>query len=375
MAKLRVGIIFGGQSAEHEVSLQSAKNIVETIDENKFEVVLFGIDKEGQWHINNKLNYLIYGENETYIALNKSNKHIAIIPGRKHDQFIQIDMLEQLVQLDVIFPIVHGTLGEDGNLQGLLRMANLPFVGSTVLGSAVSMDKDIAKRLLRDADLEVTPSITLTRINRENFSYDQIITYLGSSLFVKPANQGSSVGVSKVINRISFDQALALAFCFDDKVLVESAINGRELECAVLGNHDPQASLCGEIVLSDNFYSYEKKYLNEHGAVVVVPAAISKEVSNNIQKIAVRAFQALNCTGMARVDVFLTTNNKVLVNEVNTSPGFTSISMYPKLWQASGISYPALITRLIELAIERYYAEQKKISHRDIYNKIDTGSA
>ncbi|AIN47308.1 D-alanine--D-alanine ligase [Candidatus Palibaumannia cicadellinicola] len=358
MAKLRVGLIFGGPSAEHEVSLQSAKNIVETIDQEKFDVVLLSIDKEGKWHINDSSDYLIYGENPKYISLKRSNKHVAIVPGRKQSQLVQIETLETLCQLDVIFPIVHGTLGEDGNLQGLLRMANLPFVGSPVLGSAVSMDKDIAKRLLRTADIAVVPSITLTNTNRAHVSYEQIITDLGSSLFIKPANQGSSVGVSQVTDRISFENALTLAFNFDHKVLVESTINGRELECAVLGNDHPETSLCGEIVLSDHFYSYEKKYLSEHGALIMVPAAISQEISNAIRLIAVRAFQALNCAGMARVDVFLTHDNKVLVNEVNTLPGFTNISMYPKLWQATGVSYSELITRLIELAIERDHQER-----------------
>ncbi|PLK58216.1 D-alanine--D-alanine ligase A [Candidatus Palibaumannia cicadellinicola] len=360
MAKLRVGLIFGGPSPEHEVSLQSAKNIVETIDKNKFDVVLLSIDKEGKWHINDSSDYLIYGENPKYISLKISNKHIAIIPGRKQSQLVQIDTLEALCQLDVIFPIVHGTLGEDGNLQGLLRMANLPFVGSNVLGSAVSMDKDIAKRLLRDAEIPVAPSITLTRTNRKDVSYEQIIANLGPSLFIKPANQGSSVGVSQVTDGISFDNALTLAFNFDHKVLVESTIKGRELECAVLGNDNPQTSVCGEIVLSDNFYSYEKKYLSEQGALIIVPAAISQNISDTIRLIAVRAFQALNCAGMARVDFFLTYDNKVLVNEVNTLPGFTNISMYPKLWQASGVSYPALITRLIELAMERHYQDQDR---------------
>ncbi|AKZ65932.1 D-alanine--D-alanine ligase [Candidatus Palibaumannia cicadellinicola] len=355
MARLRVGLIFGGHSAEHEISLQSANHIVDMIDKNKFDVILLGIDKEGQWHLQDNLDYLINYDNPKYIALKKSNKNIAIIPGRKQHQLVNIDTLEALSQqLDVIFPIVHGTLGEDGSMQGLLCMANLPFVGSPVLGSAVSMDKDIAKRLLRDANITVVPSITITSANYENFSYDKIIDNLGPSLFIKPANQGSSVGVSKVTDRISFDKALTLAFRFDNKVLVESTIQGRELECAVLGNNKPQTSVCGEIILREPFYSYEKKYFSTYGVQIVVPADINKEISNTIRCVAVNAFNALNCAGMARVDFFLTDKNQILVNEVNTLPGFTKFSMYPKLWQASGVSYTELISRLIELAIERY---------------------
>ncbi len=263
-----------------------------------------------------------------------------------------------LGQLDVIFPIVHGTLGEDGSLQGLLRMANMPFVGAGVLGSAVSMDKDVTKRLLRDAGLAVAPFVTLTRANRAGFTFEQLSERLGLPLFVKPANQGSSVGVSKVENRAEFDAAVALAFSFDHKVLVESAIVGREIECAVLGNDDPQASVCGEIVLSDAFYSYDTKYINEQGAQVVVPAAIAPEVSDHIREVALKAFRALECFGLARVDVFLTPDNQVVINEINTLPGFTNISMYPKLWAASGVSYQALITRLIELALERHQQDR-----------------
>ena len=234
----------------------------------------------------------------------------------------------------------------------------MPFVGAGVLGSAVSMDKDVTKRLLRDAGLAVAPFVTLTRANRAGFTFEQLSERLGLPLFVKPANQGSSVGVSKVENRAEFDAAVSLAFSFDHKVLVESAIVGREIECAVLGNDDPQASVCGEIVLSDAFYSYDTKYINEQGAQVVVPAAIASEVSDHIREVALKAFRTLECFGLARVDVFLTPDNQVVINEINTLPGFTNISMYPKLWAASGVSYQALITRLIELALERHQQDR-----------------
>jgi D-alanine-D-alanine ligase len=237
-------------------------------------------------------------------------------------------------------------------------MANLPFVGAGVLGSAVSMDKDVTKRLLRDAGLAIAPFLTLTRSNCAKFSFEQLSERLGLPLFVKPANQGSSVGVSKVQDRAGFEAAVALAFSFDHKVLVESAIVGREIECAVLGNDEPQASLCGEIVLSDAFYSYDTKYINEQGAQVIVPAAIEPEVSDKIRDVALKAFRALECFGLARVDVFLTPDNNVVINEINTLPGFTNISMYPKLWAASGVSYSQLITRLIELALERHQQDR-----------------
>ncbi|QIZ52390.1 D-alanine--D-alanine ligase [Dickeya zeae] len=354
MSKIRVGVVFGGKSSEHEVSLQSAKNIVDAIDKTRFDVVLLGIDKQGEWHVNDASNYLLNADNPALIALNRSSQNVALIPGQTHHQLIDTASASALSQIDVIFPIVHGTLGEDGSLQGLLRMANIPFVGSSVLGSAVSMDKDVTKRLLRDAGLQVAPFVTLTRANRARHPYDSVTAELGLPLFVKPANQGSSVGVSKVRNQAEFDHAVELAFRYDHKVLVESAIAGREIECAVLGNDYPKASVCGEIVLHDEFYSYDTKYINEDGAAVAIPAVMDDDVHQHIRDIALRAFQALDCQGMARVDVFLTLDQQVVVNEVNTLPGFTNISMYPKLWEASGLDYTSLITQLIELALERH---------------------
>ncbi len=357
MAKLRVGIVFGGKSAEHEVSLQSAKNIVDAIDKTKFEVLLLGIDKQGEWHLNDAADYLLHANDPAHIALNRPENTVALVPGIADAQLIESRQGSALPQVDVIFPIVHGTLGEDGSMQGLLRMANLPFVGSGVLGSAVSMDKDVAKRLLRDAGLNVAPFVTLTRANRARFTFADVTARLGLPLFVKPANQGSSVGVSKVTREAEFDAAIALAFEFDHKVLIEKGIVGREIECAVLGNAFPEASTCGEIVVNDTFYSYDTKYIDDKGAQVVVPAAIDPEVNDRIRAIAVAAYQALACAGMARVDVFLTPDNEVIINEINSLPGFTNISMYPKLWQASGLDYQTLITRLIELALERHESD------------------
>ncbi|NNB44745.1 D-alanine--D-alanine ligase [Pseudomonas chlororaphis] len=358
MSKLRVGIIFGGRSAEHEVSLQSARNIVDALDRERFEPVLIGIDKNGHWHLNDTSNFLINQENPALIALNQSNRELAVVPGKASQQLLETSSQELLGHVDVIFPIVHGTLGEDGCLQGLLRMADLPFVGSDVLGSAVCMDKDISKRLLRDAGLAVTPFITLNRATAARTDFAQAQSKLGLPMFVKPTNQGSSVGVSKVTSEAQYNAAIELALGFDEKVLVESAVSGREIECAVLGNDQPIASGCGEIVVGSGFYSYDSKYIDDQAAQVVVPADLSEEVSERIRTLAVEAFQVLGCSGLARVDVFLTQGGEVLINEINSLPGFTRISMYPKLWQAAGMTYSELVSRLIELALERHAARQ-----------------
>ncbi|ARF52016.1 D-alanine--D-alanine ligase [Pantoea stewartii] len=354
MKKQRVGIVFGGKSSEHEVSLQSAKNIVDAIDKTRFEVVLLGIDKQGQWHLNDASSFLLNAENPSLIALNRTAKQIALIPGEPEQPLIARDDAHSLSQLDVIFPVVHGTQGEDGALQGLLRMASLPFVGSDVLGSAVSMDKDFTKRLLRDAGLQVAPWLSVTSSQLNQLDTEAVIARFGLPLFVKPANQGSSVGVSKVTHAAALLPALEMAFTFDRKALIEKAIKGREIECAVLGNEEPQASPCGEVVVKEGFYSYDTKYISETGAQTVIPAAIPPDVDAAIRQVAIKAFTTLECFGMARVDVFYTEEGEIVINEVNTLPGFTNISMYPKLWQAAGLSYQDLITRLIELTIARH---------------------
>ncbi|MEZ2679742.1 MULTISPECIES: D-alanine--D-alanine ligase [Providencia] len=354
MSKIRVGVIFGGRSTEHEVSLQSAKNIINGLDRNKFDVCLLGINKEGQWHEYNESDYLLHGDDPSRIALNTPKRSIAFVPGKTREQFISLEDTKPLPQIDVIFPIVHGNLGEDGSLQGLLRMANLPFVGPGVLGSSACMDKDVTKRLLRDAGLNIAPFITVFKNERATTEFEATVALLGLPIFIKPANQGSSVGISKVSTKSEFETALDFAFLFDTKVLIESAVKGREIECAVLGNEAPLASPCGEIVLHDSFYAYHTKYIDENGASVVAPAQLDEAVSDKIREIALSAYRALNCYGMSRVDVFLTENNDVVINEINTLPGFTNISMYPKLWQQGGMTYQQLISRLIELGIEKF---------------------
>ncbi|MCM3740482.1 D-alanine--D-alanine ligase [Oceanobacillus luteolus] len=352
--KKRVGLIFGGKSAEHEVSLQSAKNVLEAIDKDKYEVLLIGIDKEGKWHMHDSSHFLLNAEDPKLIALNKTNEGVAFVPGETQNKLVKTDGKSALGELDVIFPILHGTLGEDGSIQGMLRVAEIPFVGSSVLGSAVSMDKDIAKRLLRVAGLKVADSYTFTRATRENISFEDIEKSLGLPLFIKPANQGSSVGVSKVESKEEFNAAVTEAFKYDHKILIEEAIRGREIECSILGNEYPKASIPGEIIAVNDFYSYEAKYIDEHGATLQIPAELNEKQVKEIQDVAIQAFQALNCEGMARVDVFLTEADEIIINEINTIPGFTKISMYPKLWEHSGISYSDLIDQLIQLAIERH---------------------
>lgn len=359
MKKLKVGVIFGGKSAEHEVSLQSAKNIVEAMDRDKYEPALIGIDKSGKWHINNESSYLLNAEDPKLIQLNKSNDHAALVPGELEQQLIHAENGNALDQVDVIFPIVHGTLGEDGSIQGMLRIANLPYVGPDVLSSAICMDKDIAKRLMEGAGINVAKGKAYTNAQRNQINYEELVQLLGKSMFIKPANQGSSVGVSKVSTKEEFEQAIDSAFEYDHKIIIEETLVGREIEFSVLGNEHPQASLPGEILPKTDFYSYDSKYIDEDGAELAIPAELPEEKMKEMQQVALKAFTTLQCEGLARVDFFLTEEGKIYVNEINTLPGFTQISMYPKLWEESGIGYTDLISQLIELAIERHERHAK----------------
>ena len=355
--KIRVGIIFGGKSAEHEVSLQSGKNIIEAIDKNKYEPILIGIDKAGKWRLSDSSNFLLNSQDPKLIKLNKQiSQSVALVP-QSNGKIMNLDNHKFDKCIDVAFPILHGPFGEDGTIQGLLKLANIPFVGAGVLGSAVGMDKDVMKRLLRDARIPIRKFLTFGK--RSLPIYEEIVKDLELPFFVKPANMGSSVGVSKVKEKKDFDKAIRDAFKYDNKIVIEENIEGREIECSVLGNDNPIASVPGEVISNHDFYSYEAKYIDEHGAELKIPAKLSKEMIKKIQALAVQTFKTLLCGGMARVDFFLKENNEILVNEINTIPGFTSISMYPKLWQVSGISYTELITRLIQLALERFKSEQK----------------
>ena len=359
MAKKRVGILFGGKSVEHEVSLQSARNVYEAVDQQKFDVVLIGIDKAGQWHVCDAARLGAAASPAAELAAGTGGEALALVPGETERSLVRAGSRRGLPKLDVVFPVLHGTYGEDGTVQGLLKLANVPFVGAGVLGSAVGMDKDIAKRILRDAGVPVTRSVTLTERTAAQATFERLAAELGAPFFVKPANSGSSVGVNKVRDAAGWAAARTEALRYDRKLLVEEFIHGREIEVAVLGNDDPQASVPGEIVPRHDFYSYEAKYLDENGARLCIPADLLAEVSARVRQLAVQTFQVLECAGMARVDFFVCADGRAYVNEINTIPGFTKISMYPKLWEATGVPYPALVERLLELAMERHAREQR----------------
>jgi D-alanine-D-alanine ligase len=358
MKQKRVGIIFGGNTSEHEVSLQSAKNIIDAIDRSKFDVVLIGISKEGKWNIYEESSYILNNDDPKRIQLNDPKQAVSIVPGKGKLQLTDSENGVALEEVDVVFPVLHGGIGEDGSLQGLMRIADIPFVGPSVLSSSMCMDKDIAKRLLKAAGIKVAEGFVFTRVDKEQINFDTIKETLGLPLFIKPASQGSSVGVSKVNTAEEFSQAIALSFQYDHKILVEETLNGREIECAVLGNENPEASAPGEIIAQTEFYSYESKYIDETGAKLKIPAELSDGTAEEIKKEAIRVFKVLECEGLARVDFFLLDKGAIYVNEVNTLPGFTQISMYPKLWEQSGLPYAELINKLIELALERYEINQ-----------------
>lgn len=364
--KIRVGILFGGKSAEHEVSLQSAKSIVQAIDKNKYEIVLIGIDKTGQWYLNDASTFLLHADNPKLIALNRSNEHVTLVPTKAQERNLVSLGGGSVGAVDVVFPVLHGPYGEDGSMQGLLKVADVPFVGSDVLGAAVSMDKDVMKRLLKEAGIPTPKYLAATQATCAKLSYDDTIKALGLPLFVKPANLGSSVGVSKVEDKQQFDAAVREALQYDNKIMIEQCIAGREIECSVLGNEDPIASLPGEIKPTHAFYSYDAKYIDAHGAELIVPAKLSAAVTARVQELALEAFRVLCCEGMARVDFFVTLKDEVYVNELNSIPGFTKISMYPKLWEASGIGYSELIDRLLQLALDRHRRLHKLKTNVDL---------
>lgn len=350
--KTRVGILFGGKSAEHEISIKSAINVHHALDLERFEPVLIYIDKQGKW------KYLKAIEDLSSEALGESGDNRVILSmGETESPSDETADLRHRV--DVIFPVLHGPLGEDGSVQGLLELLGVPYVGSGILGSAVGMDKEVMKRLLRDAGIAIARFEVVTSADLSQFNEQLTVKNLGMPLFVKPANMGSSVGVSKVTDAAELKDAIVQALKFDTKVLIEEAIQGTEIECAVLGNEHPEASTIGRIApVSDDFYSYDAKYVNDHGADYEVPAAIPETALEAARATALASYKVLCCEGMTRVDMFMQPDCSIVLNEVNTIPGFTKISMYPKLWQASGIGYTELVSRLIELAQERFTARQ-----------------
>ncbi len=365
MKKIRVGVLFGGKSSEHEISLLSARSVIDALDKEKYESVLISIDKKGSWHVRDALSYLMHAENPKEIRLEGQKESLAIVPKDEGDALVNLTSSVE-TPIDVIFPVLHGPYGEDGTIQGLLKTIDIPFVGAGVLGSSIGMDKDVMKRLLKEAGIPIGKFIVLRSFEKNQFSFSYFVEELGLPFFVKPANAGSSVGVSKVKNETDFHHALDEAFLYDRKIILEEFIEGREIECSILGNDYPIASLPGEVIPGHEFYSYEAKYLDENGASYAIPANLSDQSIKQVQELAIAAFRVLCCEGMARVDFFLTAEGKFFVNEINTIPGFTKISMYPKLWQVSGLSYKDLLDKLIELALER---KSKESEIQTSYNK------
>lgn len=350
--KINIGIIFGGKSAEHEISIQSAKNVFDAIDKNKYKPILIKINKNGEWLLI-KEPKLLFNNN---LSLNKSNSCTIFISQNDGTIYIPNNQYQNF-KIDVVFPILHGPFGEDGTIQGLLKLTNLPFIGASVLGSAIGMDKDIMKRLLRDAGIPIGKFIVI-KSHEPIPNYEKIKNQLGSPFFLKPANMGSSIGISKVHNNKEYKKSISKTFNFDTKIIIEEYIQGREIECAVLGNDNPIVSILGEIKSNHEFYSYDSKYIDQNGAILEIPAKIDKKIMKKIQRLAIKTFKTLSCEGLGRVDFFLKNNNEIIVNEINTIPGFTKISMYPKLWEASGITYTKLIDQLIQLAVERFKKEK-----------------
>jgi len=359
MRKLRVGVVFGGRSAEHEVSLQSAKNVLEALDREKYDPVLIGIDRKGRWRLDDQTRLLFETARPLPNLTADSPREVALVARGEQSRLLDLSSDRELGPLDVIFPVLHGPYGEDGSVQGLARLSDLPCVGAGILGSAVGMDKDVMKRLLLEAGVPVARCIVLAR-SRPVPTFESVAKELGSPVFVKPANLGSSVGIGRPDSQESFARAVAEAFRFDTKLVVEERIEGREIECSVLGNDEPRVSLPGEIVTSGghDFYDYQAKYTDENGAQLLIPAPLDASTTERVRALAVRAFEVLCCEGMARVDMFLRPSGEALVNEINTIPGFTRISMYPKLWEVSGVSYGELVDRLIALALERHTRER-----------------
>lgn len=384
MKKTRVGILFGGRSGEHEVSLLSAASVLKAIDRDKYDVVPIGITKEGRWVTAAHAERLLYpvdaptgkqlragdpAVTPAAAVLRKGESVIvppmpseAMAPFEREAGALAHANSDHVLSVDVIFPVLHGTFGEDGTIQGLFELAGIAYVGSGVLGSATGMDKDAMKRLFASAKLPIVKWVTFLRAEWEKNPKTIRARIEGAvryPVFVKPANLGSSVGISKVHNRLELGPAIELAAQFDRKIVVEQGVGGksrkaRELEVAVLGNDEPEASVVGEVVPVKEFYDYEAKYLSE-GSDLIVPARLTRQQTKQVREMAIAAFRSCDCAGLARVDFLMEPGKtgRIYVNEINTLPGFTSISMYPRLWAASGVEYPQLIDRLIQLAIER----------------------
>lgn len=362
--KLRIGVIFGGRSGEHEVAIRSARSVIEAIDKSKYEVVPIAITKEGNWLGPAAAIELLPAETQRMLSAQKqsgSRADVAILGDPSRSGLVRLDANEAAVQqLDVVFPVLHGTFGEDGTLQGLLEMAAIPFVGCGTLASACGMDKVTMKALFKEAGLPICRHTWLLRSDWENDKNKvarRVIREIGFPCFIKPANLGSSVGVSKATDKTSLTKAIDLAARYDRKIMVEEEIIAREIECAVIGNDEPRASLPGEYVIheeSARFLDYTEKYSSTGNVEFIVPAKIPKATVKKIQAMAARAYKAIDASGLSRVDFFLKPDGELLVNEINTLPGLTDVSGFPKMWAATGIPFPQVIDQLIKLAIERH---------------------
>ena len=364
----KIGVLYGGMSGEHAVSLCSAAAVISNLDSTKYDIIPIGIDRDGTWHVQKNINIIEDEEFGTIVELKQTGNWL-VNHFQSNNKLILFDKVSgKEVDIDIVFPVVHGTFCEDGTLQGLLELAMVPYVGADVLGSSIAMDKDVAKRLFKEAGIPVVPWITVTK---EQWSLDkekvvsESDSHFDYPIFIKPCNMGSSVGVKKVDSLDELEEAIDFAFQFDIKIIIEQGITAREIECAVLGNGNPKASILGEINPNAGFYSYEAKYLDSNGAKLEIPANIDETLKTEFQEMAIKGYQAIACSGMARVDFFLDKNSSnIYLNEINTLPGFTSISMYPKLWEASGLLYSKLLDELIGFALERH--EQKLLIKREM---------
>jgi D-alanine-D-alanine ligase len=346
--KINVAILFGGKSVEHDISLKSAQNIFMNIDKEKYDITLIGIDRKGGWHL----------QDDTSIV--KGSADIALLTKSGTAQIMDLNTSEKK-KIDVVFPVLHGTDGEDGSIQGLLQALNIPFVGTGVLGSAISMNKIVSKRLLDAAGIPVTRYLTADYGGKEALSFTDITEKLGLPFIVKPANLGSSVGISKVSEEGDFEKAMDTAFKYDQEVIIEEFVTGRELECAVMGDEQPVASDPGEILIKGDyaFYDFEAKYVDPEAVEINIPAKVEEHKKTEIKQYCVEAYKILGCNDFARVDLFYTPDGKIYINEINTIPGFTNSSMFPMLWANEGINYTELITKLIEMALTRHEKKER----------------
>jgi D-alanine-D-alanine ligase len=353
---MNILILYGGKSAEHEISIRSAKNVFQNLDRSKYKPVLIKISKKGEWLTDKSLVV-----NNSFYKLKDFSDFYpmdqVLFNPSEGNPFIINDIENISFSVDAVFPVLHGPNGEDGTIQGLLKILNLPFVGPSVLGSSVGMDKEIMKRILLQAEINIGKYLVGRSGKYPDF--ETVKNTLGVPAYVKPANMGSSVGISKVETKEQYIPAIEFAYQFDSKLVIEANIEGREIECAILGNTNPKSSVPGEIVAQKDFYDYKSKYLDNTASELIVNAQMDPKIKEELQQIGIKVFKVLECEGMARVDFFLTNDNEIIVNEINTIPGFTSISMYPKLWLGTGISYKELISDLINLAVERFDREKK----------------